>query len=91
MLARQFSDYESDIRTHLSGMLPSQHFQFDRDVAGITINRWAHGYTVAGPAGTAKIGRQPFGRIAIANADSAPAADALEAMMMGHRAVLELD
>lgn len=91
MLARQFSDYESDIRTHLSGMLPSRHFQFDRDVAGITVNRWAHGYTVAGPAGTAEIGRQPFGRVVIANADSAPAADALEAMMMGHRAVGELD
>ena len=91
MLARQFSDYEDDIRSHLSGMLPSEHFQFDRDVASITVNRWAHGYTVAGPAGTAEIGRQPFGRITIANADSAPAADALEAMMMGHRAVGELN
>ena len=72
-------------------MLAPKGFDFDRDVASITVNRWAHGYTVAGPGDTAKVGRQPFGRITIANSDSAPAADAIEAMMMGHRAVGELN
>ena len=91
MLGRQFSFYEDDIRGHLSGMLAPKGFDFDRDVASITVNRWAHGYTVAGPGDTAKVGRQPFGRITIANSDSAPAADAIEAMMMGHRAVGELN
>ncbi|MDB3978959.1 hypothetical protein N9395_06130, partial [Pseudomonadales bacterium] len=90
MLGRDFSDYEADIRTHLSGLLGAKHFDFDRDVASITVNRWAHGYAVAGPGDSAAIGRQPFGRITIANSDSAPAADAIEAMMMGHRAVGEL-
>jgi len=90
MLSRRFADYEADIRRQLTGMLPATHFNFDRDVASITVNRWAHGYTVAGPADTALIGRRPFGRITIANSDSAPAADAIAAMMMGHRAISEL-
>ena len=90
MLGRQFSDYESEIREHLSGMLSSKHFNFDRDVASLTVNRWAHGYTVAGPGDSVAIGRQPHGRITIANSDSAPAADAIEAMHMGYRAVTEI-
>ena len=90
MLGRQFSDYESEIREHLSGMLSSDYFDFDRDVASITVNRWAHGYTVAGPGNSVEIGRAPHGRITIANSDSAPAADAIAAMEMGHRAVGEL-
>ena len=90
MLSEQLTDYEKDIRGHLTGMLSAKHFNFDRDVAGITVNRWAHGYAVAGPGDSARVGRQPFGRLAIANADSAPAADAIEAMRMGIRAVHEL-
>ena len=90
MLGRQFSDYESEIRAHLSGMLSSKHFNFDRDVASLTVNRWAHGYAVAGPGDSVAIGRQPHGRITIANSDSAPAADAIEAMRMGYRAVGEI-
>ena len=90
MLGRQFSDYESEIREHLSGMLSPNHFNFDRDVASLTVNRWAHGYTVAGPGDSVAIGRQPHGRITIANSDSAPAADAIEAMQMGYRAVREI-
>ena len=72
------------------GMLDKDLFDFDRDVASITVNRWAHGYTVAGPGDSVPTGRQPFGRIAIANADSAPGADAIMAMAMGYRAVGEL-
>nr|WP_271502451.1 FAD/NAD(P)-binding protein [Luminiphilus sp.] len=90
MLGRTFADYESEVREHLTGMLPSTHFDFNRDVASLTVNRWAHGYAVAGPGDTAAIGRKPHGRITIANSDSAPAADAVEAMRMGYRAVAEL-
>ena len=90
MLGLQFKDYEAEIRRHLSGMLPKESFDFDRDVASISVNRWAHGYTIAGPGDSTKIGRQPFGRIAIANCDSAPGSDAKTAMMMASRAVNEL-
>jgi spermidine dehydrogenase len=90
MLALQFEDYEQEIRNHLSGMLSSELFDFDRDVASISVNRWAHGYATGGPGDSTRIGRQPFGRITIANSDSAPGADAIIAMMMAHRAVNEL-
>ncbi|MEM1246260.1 MAG: NAD(P)-binding protein [Acidobacteriota bacterium] len=90
MLRLKFSDYESEIRRHLSGMLPKDSFDFDRDVESITVNRWAHGYTIPGPGDSVEKGRQPFGRITVANCDSAPAADAKAAIEMGHRAVSEL-
>jgi len=90
MLALQFKDYEQEVRNHLSGMLPRELFDFDRDVASVSVNRWAHGYTAGGPGNSTRIGRQPFGRITIANSDSAPGADAKTAMMMGYRAVNEL-
>ncbi len=90
MLSLQFKDYEAEIRAHLSGMLPKELFDFDRDVEGISVNRWAHGYTIGGPGDSTKIGRQPFGRITIANCDSAPGADAKTAIRMAARAVNEL-
>jgi len=90
MLGLQFKDYEQEIRSHLSGMLPRELFDFDRDVASISVNRWAHGYSNGGPGDSTRIGRQPFGRITIANSDSAPGSDAKTAMMMAHRAVNEL-
>lgn len=90
MLELKFEDYEKEIREHLSGMLVNGSFDFDRDVESITVNRWAHGYSYGGPGNSARKGRQPFGRITIANSDSAPSADAIVAMRMAWRAVKEL-
>ena len=71
MLGRQFSDYEAEIREHLGGMLSSKHFDFDRDVASLTVNRWAHTLDMRwrGRVIQPTIGRQPFGRIMIAQSD----------------------
>lgn len=90
MLELQFKDYENEIRKHLTGMLPSDLFDFDSDVESITVNRWGHGYTVPGPRDSVQIGRQPFGRITIANCDSAPESDVKAAIDMAFRAVNEL-
>ena len=90
MLSLKFSDYEDEIRRHLNSMLPRGTFDFDRDVASISVNRWAHGYTTGGPGDSTRIGRQPFGWITIANSASAPGSDAKTAMMMASRAVSEL-
>ena len=48
-------------------MLPEKYFNFDRDVASITVNRWAHGYSYGN---VSKIAIRPFGRITIANSDA---------------------
>ena len=68
-------------------MLPKELFNFDKDVESITVNRWGHGYTVSGGGDSVKIGREPFGRITIANCDSAPSADVKAAIDMASRAV----
>jgi len=90
MLSLQFEDYEDEIRAHLEGMLPKELFDFDRDVESITVNRWAHGYTVNGPGDSVKKGREPFGRITIANSDSGAHANMKIAIDMASRAVKEL-
>ncbi len=90
MLSLQFKDYETEIRSHLSGMLPNSTFDFDRDVESITVNRWAHGYTASGPRESIEKARQAFGRITVANSDSAPGNDAKIAMREASRAVNEL-
>jgi len=90
MLSLQFKDYEDEIRAHLGGMLPKALFDFDRDVESITVNRWGHGYTVNGGGDSVIKGRQPFGRITIANCDSGPGASMKIAIDMASRAVKEL-
>lgn len=90
MLDLEFQDYEDEIRSHLSGMFPKDLFEFDRDVASISVNRWAHGYANGGPGDSTKKGRQPFHRITVANSDSAPGADSWVAVRMAIRAVDEL-
>jgi len=97
MLNMQFHEYEMEIREHLRGMLPRGTFDFDRDVESITINRWAHGYAYGGSAlhdsdlpEMARRGRQAFGRITIANIDSALSSYIHVAIDQAWRAVGEL-
>ncbi|GHF30900.1 spermidine dehydrogenase SpdH [Kordiimonas sediminis] len=44
MYGLTFADYEEAIRDFLTGALGQYGFDFDRDVADITVNRWPHGY-----------------------------------------------
>lgn len=81
LLGMRFEHFEADLRRQLSGMLGPHGFDFDRDVAGITVNRWSHGFTMAPnlafdgdeEAHEARLvaARQPLGRVAIANCDAA--------------------
>ena len=83
----RFSDYEAEIREHLTGMLPKNYFNFDRDVASITVNRWAHGYSYGK---VSEIGVRPFGKIAIANSDASGSSLMNRAIEEAWRAVKEL-
>jgi len=87
MLGLQFEDYEEEIREHLGGMLPKELFNFDQDVKSISINRWAHAYAHGNPG---VIGRQPFGRITIANSDAVDGSSLPSAVEQAWRAVQEL-
>ena len=80
-------------------MLGPAGFDFDRDIAAITVNRWPHGYAYTPtplfdePAHQAKIAalaRRRIGRIAIANSDSGWDAYTNVAIDQAHRAIMEL-
>jgi spermidine dehydrogenase len=100
MLATPFEVSEREVRAQLQAMLGPAGFDHHRDILAITVNRWPHGYaytydTLGDPDVPERdrphvIGRQPWGRITIANADSAAQAFTNAAIDMGHRAVGEL-
>jgi spermidine dehydrogenase len=79
-------------------MLPG--FDSARNIEGITVNRWAHGYaygynSLFDPDWREDetpwvLGRKPFGRIAIANSDAGAVAYTDCAIDQAYRAVSEL-
>ncbi len=95
-----FATIERNVRTQLTGMLSSGGFDPARDIAGITVNRWAHGYSYwyrslfdeeyDDPKYPHMIARKRYGQIAIANADSGASAMMETAIEQGYRAVTEL-
>ena len=99
LYAMTFADFEHEIRDELGRMLGAADFDFDRDVAAITVNRWPHGYAYtptplyddpAHQARLAALARQRLGRIAIAGSDSGWDAYTHVAIDQAHRAVAEL-
>ena len=95
-----FETFERSIREQLARVLEAGGFDPARDIAGITVNRWSHGYAYeytplwdpGWPAGQApcEIARKRFGRIAIANSDAAAAAYTDQAINQAFRAVNDL-
>jgi spermidine dehydrogenase len=93
-------DYEREVYEQLGRALAPSGFDPRRDIAGITINRWAHGYACGGNdlydpewshAESPWVkGRQRFGRIAIANSDAAGVSMTQAAFDQANRAVKEL-
>src|SRR5260370_9531374 len=84
LLQTLFSKFERNIRDQLGRMLGGAGFDAAKDIEGIPVNRWAHGYAFAPnplfhPLLKEEekpwvIGRKPFGRIAIANSDAGASA-----------------
>jgi spermidine dehydrogenase len=99
LLAMTLEDFEGKIRDELTRMLGPAGFDADRDIAGIIVNRWGHGYSYSGDPllnGTkaeppaCEIARMRVGSVAIANSDSAWEPFAHAAIDQAHRAVGEL-
>jgi spermidine dehydrogenase len=99
LFSTKFETFERNIRDQLSRVLGAS-FDPARDIQGITVNRWPHGYAYEynslydpeWPAGQSpcEIGRKPFGRIHIANSDAGAFAYTNEAIDQGYRAVTEI-
>lgn len=100
LMGLTFTDYEREARRLLNGALGGGGFDAARDIAAITVNRWAHGYAYEymrptdrfWPGGPLPIqaARKGWGRIAIANSDSGAYAYAHSAIDQGVRATREL-
>jgi spermidine dehydrogenase len=76
-----FETMERNIRDQLARSLGPGGFDPAEDITAITVNRWPHGYAyeynslwddfwLNGGETPCEVARQPFGRIAIANADA---------------------
>ncbi len=100
LLETPFATFEHHVRDQLDQALSGAGFDAGRDIRAITVNRWSHGYAYSPeltwePDWTTEaekpwvIGRQPFGRITIANSDSGARSDTNSAITQGWRAVQE--
>jgi spermidine dehydrogenase len=100
LLQTPYSKFERNIREQLGRMLGGAGFDPGRDIEGIIVNRWAHGYAFT-PFGLDLpqwkmgqepwvLGRQRFGRIAIANSDAGASAYTDTAIDQAFRAVSEI-
>ncbi len=103
LLQTPFSQFERNIRDQLARMLGGAGFDPARDIDGITVNRWAHGYAYESRPYNALfdpqwkegeqpwvLGRKRFGKIAIANSDAGASAETDAAIDQAWRAVGEL-
>jgi spermidine dehydrogenase len=100
LLATPFETFERNIRDQLGRTLGGGGFDPARDIEGIAVNRWPHGYApeynslIDGDTPPERmpniIGRQRLGNIAIANSDAGMGAYTDVAIEQAHRAVSEL-
>jgi spermidine dehydrogenase len=107
LLTTTIETFERNIRDQLGRILSPGGFDPARDIEAITVNRWPHGYAYGQNPETGEIayqidevapekapwiaGRQPFGRISIANSDAAADAMSEGAIGEAHRAVMDLE
>ena len=100
LFAMSFDDFERKIVRQLDGSLAGGGFDAERDIAGLTVNRWPHGYAYEyneyfdppewGPYNGPHIqGRAQIGRISIANSDASAYAYVNGAIDAADRAVNE--
>ncbi|MEQ8314903.1 MAG: NAD(P)/FAD-dependent oxidoreductase [Gammaproteobacteria bacterium] len=104
MLATSFDTFEDNLRDQMTRVLGPAGFDDQRDILGLTVNRWPHGYSysynplyepeewayTSTDERPCVIGRQRHGRISIANADAAASPHTDASINEAYRAVNEL-
>jgi spermidine dehydrogenase len=106
LLETSFETFEQEIRDQLGRILGPAGFDHERDIAGITVNRWSHGYAYSSDPDTGEVAwdpeqwrderrpwveaRQRVGNIAIAGTGASSNAMTESAIEEAHRAVHEL-
>jgi len=104
LLNTPFETFERNIRDQLVRMFGAGGFDPARDILGIAVNRWPHGYSYTynslydpiewvfteSDSRPCVRARQPFGLVSIANADAAASPHTDAAFLEAHRAVEEV-
>jgi spermidine dehydrogenase len=104
LLNTSFEFYERSIRDQLGRVLSGGGFDPGRDIFGIAVNRWPHGYSytyntldepwdwvfTSSDERPCVVGRQPYGQITIANADAAASPHTDASILEAHRAIEEV-
>ncbi|MEM8682036.1 MAG: NAD(P)-binding protein [Pseudomonadota bacterium] len=106
LYSKPFEVFERHVRDQLARMLDGTDFDVKRDIAGITVNRWPHGYAYGYDPATDRIAfepsrwpesskpwltaRQRFGNISLASSDSASNAMSEAAIVEAQRAIDDL-
>ncbi len=106
LLDTPFETFERNVREQLGSMLGPGGFDPARDIAGITVNRWPHGYAFSVDVESGDVAwmpsywrherrpwvdaRQSIGNIMIAGTDASSNAMTESAIEEAHRAVHEL-
>jgi len=106
LLETSFETFERNVREQLGRILGPGGFDPARDIAGITVNRWAHGYAFSVDADSGDVAwwpeywrhkrrpwvdaRQSIGNIVIAGTDASSNAMTESAIEEAHRAVQSL-
>lgn len=101
LLQTPFETFERHVRRQATDALAGTSFDPERDILGITVNRWGHGFATGRntyfepeadqtPSPTLAA-RMPFGRITIANSDAGGVSTAATAIDQAFRAVRELE
>jgi spermidine dehydrogenase len=96
LFTTSFATFEHHVRDQLGRMFGAGGLDPGKDILAITVNRWPHGYAYSystlfdpeWPEGKEPhiLGRQRFGRVAIANADSGADAETSVAIAQALRA-----
>jgi len=106
LLTTSFETFERNIRDQLGRVLGAGGFDPARDIAGITVNRWPHGYAYGYDPGSGQIAFEPqlwpaaqrhwqkakqrFGNISFAGTDAASNAMTEAAIVEAYRAIEDL-
>ena len=104
LLATSFETFERNIRDQLMRVLGPSGFDAKKDIIGLAVNRWPHGYSYTynslydppewvyseSDARPCVTARKPFGLISIANSDAAASPHTDAAILEAHRAVTEV-
>lgn len=100
LLASPFETFERNVRDLSARALAGTDFDPGRDILGITVNRWSHGFATGrnslfdeiepGAVSPTVVARQKFGRIAIANSDAGGVSTMQTAFEQAYRAINDL-